>query len=105
EQARCRKRDAAAGGFLELAVDVVDGLGELPVQALEAAGEGIQVVARAGEGGGRQQQGQHGEEADGAHGEVPDSTATECAVGWLNRRENGVLPEADVGRVLTRLRR
>src|SRR3546814_3123977 len=69
EQARRGQRDAAAGCFLELAVDVVDGLRELPVQTLEAVGEGIQLLARTGEGGGRQQQGQHDEVADCARSE------------------------------------
>src|SRR3546814_3055642 len=89
EQARRRQRDAAAGGFLELAVDVEDGLRELPVQALEALGEGVEVVARASEGGGRQPQGQHDEAADCAHGEIPDLAAAECDAGWPNRREDG----------------
>src|SRR3546814_16501194 len=102
EQARRGQRDAAAGCFLELAVDVVDGLRELPVQTLEAVGEGIQLLARTGEGGGRQQQGQHDAVAACAHGGVPDLTVAECAVVWLKRLENRApfldLKRADVGK-------
>src|SRR5690606_895219 len=98
EQARRRQRNPAAGGFLQLPVDVMDGLRELPVQALQAAGERTEVVARAGEGGGRQQQGQHGNEADGAHGVGSGWTGGECAAGSLNRRENG---KASLPRIYT----
>src|SRR3546814_9705092 len=77
EQARRRQRDAAAGGFLELAVDVEDGLRELPVQALEALGEGVEVISRTGECRRRQQQEKQCEVSDGAHGMVPGVTGNE----------------------------
>ena len=48
EQARRRQRDFAAGGFLDLAAGVEHLLRELALQALEATGEGLELVAAAG---------------------------------------------------------
>src|SRR5690606_39602861 len=62
-EARRRERDAAAGGFLEATIEVVEFLFELPVEPLEAGAERSEIVAgaRVGGAGDGGQQGQCGQ--------------------------------------------
>src|SRR5690606_14697048 len=73
EQARGRQRHATAGGFLELAARIEHLLRELAVQTPQAAGEGLQTIARArmgigGKAGAGQGNSKNGVAQEGSHG-------------------------------------